>query len=240
MTNGNYISLGTILWKVLKNPLCAELSYNEAAEYTLEFLKLVGAPSLFLDKNEYINIEQYKGLLPCDILYIEGIRYILNECCNNKNIAMRESSNIYHLNSNEFESIKEEQNEFTYKLQNGIIFTSIEKGIIEISYKGIATDEEGFPLIPDNQNVLLGLEYYIISRYLEPIWLIGKITDKAFEFINQKRYFYTASASTSCQMPSIDKLETIMNGLNRLIINDQAHKNFFKNFGEKEKIKRQV
>jgi hypothetical protein len=45
-------------------------------------------------------------------------------------------------------------------------------------------------MIPDNQKVQLGMEYYILSRYLEPIWLMGKITDKAFEYIQQKRYLH--------------------------------------------------
>ena len=45
----NYKSLGEILWKVLRNPLCQELTYEEAAEYALEFLKLLGAPFIYLD-----------------------------------------------------------------------------------------------------------------------------------------------------------------------------------------------
>ena len=40
------------------------------------------------------------------------------------------------------------------------------------------------------QKVQLALEYYILSRYLEPLWMMGKITDKAFEYVQQKRYFY--------------------------------------------------
>lgn len=82
------------------------------------------------------------------------------------------------------------------------------------------------------------MEYYILSRYLEPLWMMGKITDKAFEYIQQKRYFYTPSAFTALQMPSVDKMETVMNGINRLIINTSAHQNFFKKFGEKEIIKK--
>jgi hypothetical protein len=56
-------------------------------------------------------------------------------------------------------------------------------------------------MIPDvRKKVQLGMEYYILSRYLEPIWLMGKITDKAFEYI-QQRYFYMPSAQTHLNMP---------------------------------------
>ena len=111
-------------------------------------------------------------------------------------------------------------------------------GCIQIGYKAIATDEEGYPLIPDNQKVQLALEYYILSRYLEPLWMMGKITDKAFEYIQQKRYFYVPSAYTSLTMPGMDKMESMMNAINRLIINTTAHQNKFKKLGEKERLRK--
>ena len=55
MINGQYKSIGLILWKILKNPLCSELTYEEAAEYALEFIRIVGAPMAFLTKNELLN-----------------------------------------------------------------------------------------------------------------------------------------------------------------------------------------
>ena len=237
MTNSNYKSLGAILYKILRNPLCAELSYEDAAEYALEFIKLLGAPVIYINKTNILDLNCYKAELPCDLLYINGIRYFESDLRNA--IAMRESTNIYHINSDEFanKGLNNSNNEFTYKIQNGIIFTSMEDGCIEISYEAIATDEEGYPLIPDNQKVELGIEYYVMSRYLEPLYLVGKVTDKAFEYIQQKRYFYTPSAYTSLQMPGIDKMESIMNGLNRLLINDSAHQNFFKKYGEQERFR---
>lgn len=240
MTNSQYKSLGTIIWSVLKNPLASELTYEEAAEYALECIKLLGAPVIYLNKLEKLNLTSYKAELPCDLLYIEGVEYFDGDT--HEPIAMREATNIYHLDSDEFTNSNSQthhnRNEFTYKIQNGIIFTSMCDGCVQIAYKAIATDEEGYPLIPDNQKVQLALEYYILSRYLEPLWLMGKITDKAFDYIQQKRFFYVPSAQTSLSMPGLDKMESMMNAINRLIINTTAHQNKFKKLGEKERIKR--
>lgn len=240
MTNSQYKSLGTVIWSVLKNPLASELTYEEAAEYALECIKLLGAPVIYLNKLEKLNLTSYKAELPCDLLYIEGVEYF--DGGTNEPIAMREATNIYHLDTDEFSNENSQRNhnrnEFTYKIQNGIIFTSMSDGCIQIGYKAIATDEEGYPLVPDNQKVQLALEYYILSRYLEPLWMMGKITDKAFEYIQQKRYFYVPSAYTSLTMPGIDKMESMMNAINRLIINTTAHQNKFKKLGEKERIRR--
>jgi hypothetical protein len=244
MTNTNYKSLGSVMWKIMKNPLASELTYEEAAEYILEFLRLLGAPVAYENKLVVLDLTSYKAELPCDLLYLNGVRYITGPSGNISSISMREASDIFHLDPSQFTDLENtntniysNNNEFTYKIQKGIIFTSICDGCIQLSYQGIATDEEGYPLIPDNEKVMIGMEYYILSRYLEPLWIMGKITDKAFEYIQQKRYFYMPSAFTALQMPSVDKMETLMNGINRLIINTSAHKNGFKKFGEKEIIK---
>lgn len=253
MVNGNYVSLANVMWKVMKHGLCQELTYEEAAEYALECLKLLGAPSAYENKLYSAELVNYKASIPCDILVVNGVRYLDSKDAQEHNhsrfIAMREATNIYHFDRNEHEQdqnrdtdfdlrANHRNSEFTYKLQNGVIFTSMRDGCVEIAYKGLTTDEDGFPMIPDNEKVSLALEYYILSRYLEPMWLAGKITDKAFEYIQQKRYFYVPSAFTALQMPGIDMLESTMNSINRLVLSSTAHENFYKKAGEQERIRK--
>lgn len=251
MTNGNYVSLGTVMWKVMKHGLCQELTYEEAAEYAMEFIKLLGAPVAYENKLYRSDLENYKAPLPCDILKVDGVRYIDSSKedgeCTTRWIAMREATNIYHLDPNEHMNEQDTEfdlrgnhrrSEFVYKLQNGIIFTSMRNGCIEMAYEGLATDEDGFPLIPDNEKVAIAMEYYILSRYLEPMWLMGKITDKAFEYIQQKRYFYMPSAFTALQMPNYDGMESVMNGINRLILSTTMHEKFYKKMGEEERLRK--
>tara|TARA_R110000772_G_scaffold54130_1_gene123504 strand:+ start:10033 stop:10848 length:816 start_codon:yes stop_codon:yes gene_type:complete len=128
--------------------------------------------------------------------------------------------------------------EFTYNAQNGVIQTSVRDGEIELSYTALATDEAGFPLVPDNIQVKLCLEYYILFRFLEPLWTMGKVPDKVFHYIDQKKCFYMGASNTSMQLQGIDHLESVMNAVNRLIVNDKAFDNFYKGAGMKERIKR--
>ena len=251
MVNGNMVSLGTVMWKVMKYPLCEEMTYEEAAEYAMEFLRLIGAPSAHENKLYSVDLVNYKAPIPCDILSIQGVRYLDSSDPEtvhaSRFIAMREATDIYHFDPNEHENEQDTEfnlrgnhrrSEFTYKLQNGVIFTSMRDGCIEMAYKGIATDEDGFPLIPDNEKVAIAMEYYILCRYLEPFYLMGKITDKAFEYIQQKRYFYMPSAFTALQMPNADLLESTMNGINRLILSTTMHEKFYKKLGEKERLRK--
>lgn len=227
MNTSNTVSVGKILWKILNNPLAASLTYDEAAEYAVEAIRLIGAPLMYEDKLAEVKIQEKKGKLPTDILYIRGVRMI------DEGITFREATDTFHKSENHNET-----SEFTYTISKGIIFSSVDDTCLEVAYKGLLLDENGYPLIVDNQKVKLAIEYYILDRYLEPIWMMGKISDKAFNRISQERHFYMASANNSMQMPSPDKMESIMNGLNRIILHDSAHRDAFKNYGDKEKIRK--
>jgi len=51
--------------------------------------------------------------------------------------------------------------EGTFKTQGRIIYTSFPFGEVEIAYKSIKTDEDGYPMVVDNEVYLAALEAYI-------------------------------------------------------------------------------
>lgn len=236
MINGKSISLGNVIWRVMRNPLAVELTYEQAAEFALEFIKLVGTPLTFIDEVKKLELNNHKVQIPHNVINVRGIRYIGSDGCDS-GVAMRYATDLYH-NSELNDGESDLSREFTYTLQNCVITTSMKEGFVEISYHAINVDDDGFPLIPDNESFKMGLEYYILDRYIEPMWMMGKITDKVFNYIKQERHWFLGQAETSTRLQGIDQLESIMNGLNRLIIQDQSHSSFYKNFGEKEITKK--
>ena len=233
MVTGKTCSVGTILWKVLKQPIVQDLKYEDAAEYAIEYLRLIGAALSFEDKVESIKLNNYKGLLPNNLINIRGIQY--SECECEGGIAMRYASDIYHTNLGK-DCVGGQ--EYTYITQNNIITTSMKDGWINLSYSALATDEFGYPLIPDNESFKVALEYYIIHRTLEGLWSMGKITDKVFQYYEQKRHYYSAQATNSMTIKNMDQMETMFNAINRLIIDVNPQETFYKNFGVKEIIKK--
>jgi hypothetical protein len=257
MHSGQTISLKSILWKILRNPLASELTYEEAAEHAIEAIRILGAPLSFEDKvtDPAIRVNDYKALLPPELLVIRGVRVITNlDNYDDNPIPLRYATDIYHNKTscttdatvtNSSEPVVTDLTidesgglEFTYTTQKGIIYTSIKEGHIQISYKALMVDEEGYPLISNNEKLIMALEYYILHRYLEPLWMMGKITDKAFNYIEQKRHFYMGGADTSMKLSGIDHLESIMNTVNRLLINTNAHNDSYKGSGTKERLRR--
>lgn len=231
MVNGKLVSIGEIIWRVLRNPLAQDLSYEQASEFALEFIRLIGAPLSFSDEISKLELNDYKTYLPSNLITIKGVRYVGCDGCSGGQ-AMRYATDLYHTSHNNNTS------ELTYIVQNCVLIASIATGFVEISYKAITTDDKGFPLIPDNESFKMGLEYFILHRFLEPLWMIGKIQDKVFSYVEQKRHWYLAQATNSMQLQGIDQLESMMNALNRIIIQDQSHETFYRNFGQKERMKR--
>lgn len=234
MVNGANVSIGNILWKVLKQPIVQDLKYEDAAEYAIEYLRLIGAALSFEDKVDRIKLSNYKGSLPANLINIRGIEYTDSEC--DGGVAMRYASDIYHTDIDNNRDCGNFQ-EYTYITQNNVITTSQKDGWINISYSAIATDEFGYPLIPDNESFKVALEYYIIHRTLEGLWSMGKVTDKVFQYYEQKRHYYSAQATNSMTIKNMDQMETMMNAVNRMIVDTNPHETFYKNFGIKEIIK---
>jgi hypothetical protein len=241
MYTGTTISLKEIMWKVMRNPLVADyITYEDAAEFAIEALRLIGSPLILETKiSDLIKLNTYKAAVPLNSIKILGIREICDlEDYENGAVALTYATNTFHKSENcetEYEQCPEE---YTYTVENGVIKTSFEEGYIQVAYKCLSTDQEGYPLIPDDQDTKFAIEYYILFKYLEPLWMMGKITDKAFSYIDQKKCWYIGAAGTSTKIQSMDHVEAIMNTINRLIINSDAHKNFFKQLGKKERLKR--
>lgn len=232
MNSGKLVSMGHIMYKVLRHPLAQDLAYDQAAEFALEFIKLVGAPLSFSNKITVppLEVKNYKALIPSDLISVKGVKYIGESDCDSEDIAMRYATDIYHGTSDIF-------SELTYTLNSCVLTTSFSKGFVVVSYSGIDIDEEGYPMIPDNESFKFGLEYFIMWRHLESIWSMGKITDKVFQYYEQKKCWYLGQAGTSLTLSGIDHLESMMKGLNRILIQTNSHESFYRNFGAKERFK---
>lgn len=240
MYNGNVISLKEILWKVTRNPLASDITYEDAAEFAIEAIKLIGAPLVYVTKNSrHIEVINHKASIPPNILNIRGVRKIEDiENYENGAIALTYATDIYHESEDCEIQVEDCPDEYTYTTQHGVIFTSFTNGYIQINAKYLDTDEEGYPLIQDNQKNKLAIEYYILFRHIEPQWMAGKIANDKFEYIQQKKDWYIGGANTSLTLQGIDHLEATMNTINRLLIRTNAHKNFFKEDGTKEQFRR--
>ena len=223
--NIQYINLREILSRVLDHPMLQDVNLESAIRYSLDFIRKMGLPEVYIDKITTVEIENFRGALPCDLLIIKQVR------------DHRTHEPLRSMTDNFNELPSRARSEGTFKTQGQIIYTSFCKGCVDISYQAIATDEEGFPLLPETPVFLDALEGYIKVKRFTILFDQGKI---AYNVLQNAQQAY-AIAAGQCQgmfaTPSESEMETITNMMHQLIPRVNEFKYGFKTLGDKEYTK---
>lgn len=221
----NYVRLPEILSRVMRHPLLTDLNLETAIQYTLDFFAVMGLPNIYADKVTTICIDNYRGVLPCDLIAINQVRLARNGVCLR---AMTDSFNGTH---------PEDKGELSFKTQGSVIFTSFKDGDIEISYKAISTDDDGLPLLPDNPIFLKALELYIKKEWFTILFDMGKISPAVLQNTQQEYAFKAGQCNNEFMIPSVSEMESITRMLNTLVPRVSDFKKSFRHLGDTEYLK---
>ncbi len=224
-----YTNIKVIIDKLMRHPLMQDITLETAVDYTVDFMRIVGTPTIFMDKTEIITIDKWRALLPCDYHQMIQVRSLKDG-----NYAFRYSTDSFHMSE-----CKGDNPELTYKVQGNVIFTSIEQGEIELSYTAIATDTDGYPLLPDNSSFTRALELYIKKQWFTILFDMGKISPAVLNHTLQEYAWAVGDCQTEFNRLSLDKAESLFNSWKTLILRDNEHRSGFKNNGSKERLKLQ-
>jgi hypothetical protein len=118
-------------------------------------------------------------------------------------------------------------NTITYKHVPGWLYFDFETGRVEVIYSVFMVDDNGFPLLPDNESLILAIENYIKFKYFTVLFEVGRISEKALDRAETQYTWYMGQASNSFSTPTEDEAETIFSAICRLVPDRDA---FFTNF----------
>ena len=227
-----YISIRQIIDDLLDHPLLQDLTLERAVNYAVHFIQIVGVPNEFEEKTALIDINDYRGCLPCDYYDMIQVRtYKGGEYCHR---VFRYTTDSFH------HSPKKEDSDtwdLTYKLQNSTIYTSIKEGTIEIAYHAIKVDKEGYPMIPENSSFIQALELYIKKKVFTILFDQGKINNAVLQNTQQEYAWYVAQARSDMSIPSISEMESIKNSWCTLLQRTTEFNKGFKSNGRAEYIR---
>lgn len=223
-----YISIKEILDNILDHPKMQKLSLERAINYAVRFIRIVGMPNVFIDKYATIDINNYRGVLPCDFNSITQVRLQDDK---HKNLFFRATTDTFHTHSDE------DKHDLTYKIQGGVIFTSIKEGTVEIMYKAIPIDDDGFPLIVDDSSFIRALELFIKKEYFTILFDTKKINRFILQNVQQEYAWAVGQAQSSLIKLSLDQMQSFTNMMNTLVVRTKEHKQGFKTLGKEEHIR---
>lgn len=216
-----YINIKVILDKILRHPLMQDLSLETAVDYTIDFMRIVGMPRMFTEKVVRITVDKYRALLPCDYYQTIQVRIPGGH-------ALVYSTDSFHMGN--------KGNSSTYKIQGNIIYSSIESGELELAYLAISTDEDGYPLLPDNSSFTRALELYIKKQWFTILFDLGKITPAVLQNTQQEYAWAVGDCQSEFNRMSIDQMEAFSNSWRTMILRDHQHSSGFIGNGSRQTL----
>lgn len=144
-------------------------------------------------------------------------------------LPMRWSTDTFHLRYHKTDIDFENDSSITYIVNNNYIFTNFETGTVYMSYLAIPTDEEGLPLIPDNESWIRAAVNEIAFMFARKEAVKGNLDWNTVQYIERDRDWYFAQAVNRSKMNSIDKEEGSKNHRLAMFRTGSQHNSMFRN-----------
>ena len=123
----------------------------------------------------------------------------------------------------------------TYIIDCGYVKTSFATGKLCISYMAFPTDEECYPLVPDDISFREAMFWYIYKKLLLQ-GIPGRNPKLGYEYAEAMWQNYCTQARNAANYPDIDKYESFMNQWVRLVPDINAHSTFFETMNDREQF----
>lgn len=129
-----------------------------------------------------------------------------------------------------------------YFVKPGWIVMNKPRGFVKLAYKSIATDERGYPLIPDLASYQEAIYWYVMMKLSFPKFLTGSLGGRSkynfntYAYLQQQWNFYRNQAYAEAMMPNESEMMTIKNEWTKLIPDWESDMSFFSSNGEREII----
>jgi len=107
-------------------------------------------------------------------------------------------------------------NSIKYTINNNYIKLNVKDGYLKMVYLTSPTDEEGYPLVPDDSGFKDAMYWYIVKQLYYPDWALGTIRDKVYEHAESKWRFFAKQAYANAMMPDLGQLESLKDQWNKL------------------------
>lgn len=222
----DYVSIKVILDKILRHPMLQDLSLDAAIDYTVDFIRIVGMPKMFPERHITVDIDNYRGVLPDDIYQII---HIFNK---DSKLSLVDDVTMIKEDVNENNSFNSSSiDNHVYKIQNRVIYTSIKKGTLDVYYKALQTDEQGFPMIIDNSSFTRALELYIKKQWFTILFDMGKIQGPVLQNVQKEYAWAVGDCQSEFNRMNLDQAEYFYKSMKSSIVDNKHAEYGFKYLG---------
>lgn len=221
----NYICIKEILNRVLRHPLLKTLNLEDAIYYTLDFIRGMGLPNIYVDKLEKLHIKNFRHQLPCDCVKVIQVKD------EHSKIAMPYMMSSFNSADGGSQFLP------AYKIQGDVIYTNFKEGDILLSYSAIKVDDEGLPMLPDTPVFIKALESYIKKEYFTILFDLGNVNLNVLQNAQNDWAFNASHCRAYFTIPSEDEMDLIGGIMKRMIPLSREQEVGFKGTHNKEELR---
>lgn len=241
-----YTSIRRVLDDLLDEALMESLTLEQVVRHTLRFIAKFGMPKMYIDKIADVEIHEYRGLLPCDLISIDQVKDGCSGVCmhsmtdtfpeglHGKTI---QHSTHYHPHTPYIPLKAPGHGEATFKTQGRVIFTSFPEGTVTLAYKAIPVDDDGFPMVMDNEVYLAALEDYIQKKVLKNKFRKGDISAAVYDDAKQEYAWTAGQLQSELTLPSYSEMQSLTNMVTSLLPSMRQFDRGFNHLGNREYLK---
>ena len=244
-----YTNIRRVLDSLHDHPMLSDLTLEQVVRHTIRFIGIFGMPKLYQDKEVYVDIHEFRGLLPCDLISIIQVK---DDC---SGLCLRSMTDTFTHGLEQRDEIPLHTDKArphmpyipplasgfgdgTFKTQGRVIFTSFPEGKVRIAYKAIPVDEDGFPLLIDNENYLACLEAYIKKQVFTVKFDQGKIASGVLQNTQQEYAWLAGQLQSEMTIPSYSEMESIGRYIQTILPSVRHFDNGFRDLGQREYIRK--
>ncbi len=252
--NTKYTHIEEILERVRREFGFEDVYPDDVREWVWDVIGLIGSPSLLIDKQEDIEIENHRGELPVDVFSLLNHRVrdkqskrILKRSANiffedntirkqtpmaftdGESIELDEDGNL--LEGTEYKSIiapDYDELGYFYDINDNYIFTNKKETTIQLYYTAFPLDDRLFPKIPDDPKVIRAVVWYIGERIAFKHMIQDKLSERKYEIIKQDYLFNVASARTKSDTLEIPQVHNFKHRMLQMVKQNNAFLQGFK------------
>lgn len=229
------ISIATLIAKMYRDLNLEDSNWiDDAIEWSGEAIEFIGQYNQLEKKQIVGEVTSHTLSLPTDLFELIQIAYAPDTTTTLANFAdkpkypLPKSSKSFHKGISQSVTGEQPYNyENSYIMNPGYLHFTFETGIVGVSYLGLALDDNGFPLIPDNVSYKTAIFWYILNRMI----LGGyRHIDPNINFITSEQRWlkYCNQARNKMAMMDIGQLEAFKDNWVRMVPNTAANFQFFR------------
>jgi len=200
------ISVGELIYRINEHPLLKNVKKSDIVTHIKTVVELIGVPALYKDAYVRLTIKNYRAKLPDDFHSRTAVRVVVD----GQKRVLTHNMNDYKgfedkINAKTENDGNYEETMFTHHITNGYLYVDFQEGEVELAYKAYMEDENGWPLIPKNESLVLAIENYIKARHFGILADMNANFERAYQRAEQQYTWYVQQAHNS--MLQLDPVE---------------------------------